>query len=234
MSVLLPLLQAVARDELAARRTLELAVVTDVATNAGGAGDHNLAVHARVRGSAVELQHVPVAVGRLGLSSVPRVGDLVVVGFVAGDLNGPVVLGSLYDEQVRPPDAEPDEVVYAVPDDAAAIGVRRLAVELPNGNTVTVDDDTVVVKMGGTSLTIESDGAIALEASGDISLRAGGDVRIEAGGDITAEADANVTVEAGANAEVKASGNASVEGSATAKLKGGLVTIAGTTSFSAG
>ena len=46
-------------------------------------------------------------------------GDLAVLVFVGGDLNGPVVLGFLYDEQTQPPDGKPTEIVYEVPDDAA-------------------------------------------------------------------------------------------------------------------
>ena len=74
MTALVPALQAVVRDELAAVHTIELGIVTATYTNDGGTGDTNLAVDARIRGSALELQHIPVAVGRLGLSLGPRVG----------------------------------------------------------------------------------------------------------------------------------------------------------------
>jgi phage baseplate assembly protein gpV len=216
MSAIVPALQAVVRDELAGLRTVELGVVTQVYSNEGGSGDTNVAVNLRVRGSALELQHVPVAVGRLGLSSVPRAGDLAVVAFVAGDLNGPVVLGFLYDEQTRPPDAKATEIVYAVPDDAADDD-RRLEVQLPSGNTLTVQDKKLTVSMGGTTLTVEADGAITLEAAGDITLKAQGAVNVEAGG----------------AASVKGL-SVSVEAQTEAKLKGTTATIAGLTSFSSG
>jgi len=99
MTALVPALQAIVRDELAGVHTIELGIVSATYTNEGGSGDTNLAVDARLRGSALELQHVPVAVGRLGLSLIPRVGDLCVLAFVGGDLNGAVVVGFLYDEQ---------------------------------------------------------------------------------------------------------------------------------------
>ena len=108
--------------------------------------------------------------GRIGLSSVPRVGDLVVVAFVGGDLNGPVVLGLLYDDQQHPPKAEPDEVVYEVPDDGRAPAGSRSS--SPNGNTVTVTDDAVTIAMGGTTITVESDGAVTVEAASDLVLEA--------------------------------------------------------------
>jgi uncharacterized protein involved in type VI secretion and phage assembly len=217
VTTVVPTLQAVVRDQLAGLWTVELGIVTDVFSNEGGSGDTNLAVNLRVRGSAVELQHAPVAVGRLGVSAVPRVGDLAVVAFVDGDLNGPVVLGFLYDDKTRPPDAKAAEVVYVVPDDADD-DARRLEVQLPTGNKLTVQDKKLTVSMGGTTLTIEADGAITLEAGGDISLKAQGSVSIEGQQAVT----------------VKAGTSASVEGGVDAKLKGVTTTIAGMTSFSSG
>jgi phage baseplate assembly protein gpV len=217
MSAIVPALQAVVRDELQSLRTIELGVITQVYTNEGGSGDTNLAVNARVRGSALELQHVPVSVGRLGLSLIPRVGDLAVIAFVGGDVNGAIVLGFLYDEQTRPPDGKATEVVYVVPDDADD-DARRIEVQLPSGNKLTLQDKKLTVSMGGTTLTVEADGAITVEAGGDISLKAQGAVSIEAQTDV----------------KVKAGTNASVEGGVEAKLKGVTTTIAGMTSFSSG
>jgi phage baseplate assembly protein gpV len=216
VSAIVPALQAVVRDELASVRTVELGVVTQVFTNEGGSGDSNLAVNARVRGSALELQRVPVAVGRLGLSVVPRVGDLAVIVFVGGDLNGPVVLGFLYDEQTRPPDAKATEVVYVVPDEEDE-QARRLDIQLPTGNTLTVQDKKLTVTMGGTTLTVEADGAITLEAAGDINLTAQGAVNVEAQRDVSVKG-LSVTLEA----------------QTEAKVKGVTTSIAGLTSFSSG
>ena len=216
MTAIVPALQAIVRDELSATRGVALGVVTKAYTNEGGSGDTNLAIDVRVRGSALELQHVPVAVGRLGLSLAPRVGDLVVLVFVDGDVNAAVALGFLYDEQVRPPDAKPTELVYEVPDDEES-GVRRAELLLPNGNTLTVEDEKVTVTLGDTTMTLEADGAITLEAAGDLTLKAGGAVSIEATGDATLKGK-----------------SATVEGQSEAKLKGATTSIAGTTSFSAG
>ena len=224
MTAIVPALQAVVRDELASVRFVELGVVTKPYTNEGGAGDTNLAVNVRLRGSALELQHVPVAVGRLGLSLAPREGDLAVVAFVDGDVNGAVVLGFLYDEQTRPPDAKATELVYAVPDDAQD-GERRAELQLPNGNKVSVEDSKVTVSLGGTTLTIEGDGAIKLAAAGDITL--------EAQGNVSVKADGSLTLEAGTSAGLKAGTSASIEGQTSASLKGVTTTIGGMTSFSA-
>ena len=100
-----PLMAEVARREVAAHRSLGLGVVTEVFTNDGGSGDHHLECSVRLHGSALVLTNAPVAVARPGLSAMPRVDDLVVVGFVDGDVNGAIVLGCLHAADVPPPDA---------------------------------------------------------------------------------------------------------------------------------
>lgn len=223
MSLLMSSLRAVARDEIAAVRPIALAAVTAVDTNADGSGKRNVEVNAQLHGSDLELQRVPVAAGRIGLSAAPRVGDTVVVAFVGGDLNGPVVLGSLYDDQRHPPQAEPDEVVYQVPDDAS--GSRRLEIITASGHRVTLTDDTLKVTMGQTTLEIAADGAVQLVAATDITLQAQGDLTIKAG--------RNLTLEASVNAKLKAGAQGTFEAPATT-VKGTTTTIAGLTSFSAG
>ena len=206
MTALVPALQALVRDELGSMRTVELGIVTQTYTNEGGSGDNNIAVGVRIRGSALELQHVPVAVGRLGLSVSPRVGDLAVLAFVGGDVNGAVVIGFLYDEQNRAPDATATELVYVVPDDQKDDD-RRLELQLPNGNKLTVKDGQVDITMGQTSIVVESDGAITLGTE--------------------------VSIEAGTTAKLKGGSGVTVESDAQAKLKGATTTISGMTSFSA-
>lgn len=215
MSAIIPSLRALIRAELAAIRPPDLGVVTRVYTNDGGKGEVANEVDLRLRGSTVELQRVPCAVGRLGVSCVPRKDDLVVVAFVGGDLNAPIVIGCLYDERVTAPDAGPDELVYVVPDDARD-GARRLEIQLPDDRKLTVEDAKITISMGDTKITVEADGAITLEAGGDIKLKAKGDLSLECDGTATLKGK-----------------SVSVEGQSDAKLKGATTTIAGTTNFSA-
>lgn len=214
MTAFVPLMTEVVRRELAAHRGIALGVVSAARTNDGGGGEHHLECDVRLHGSPLVLQDVPVAVARPGLSAVPRAGDLVVLGFVGSDVNGAVVLGTLHAAGTPPPDAAPDEVVYAVPDSG---GTRRLEVQLPNGSTVTLTDSALTVAMGSTTVTVEQDGAVTVDAAGDVSLKAGGSLTLEAGSSATLTAP-RVTVEA----------------SSSATLKGATTTIAGTTQFSAG
>jgi uncharacterized protein involved in type VI secretion and phage assembly len=222
MSLVMPVLRAVVRDELAEVQPLALGSVTSVVSNGDGSGAHNVELNVRLHGSALELQRVPVMAGRIGLSAAPREGDTAVVAFVGGDVNGPVVLGFLYDDQRHPPKAAVDEVVYEVPDDGSS--QRRIEIVMTNGNKVSLLDKNVTVTMGSSTIDVASDGAITIKAAGDLVLEAGGNVSIKAAKNLDMNADLNATL--------KASANASVEGSAAASLKGATTTIAGTTSFS--
>jgi phage baseplate assembly protein gpV len=222
VSTFVGVMSEVARRELAAHRALALGVVTEAFSN-DGSGDHHLACHVRLHGSELVLQHVPVAVARPGLSALPRVGDLVVLGFLDGDVNGPILLGTIHAAETPSPEAEPDEVVYEVPDPGG--DVRRLELKLPNGNTLTVRDDELTIDMGGTKVVVESGGDIRLEAGGAIALEAGGDITLKANGDLKLDA---------INVDIKAAANATLQASATATLKGALTKIAGMTQFGAG
>lgn len=224
MTAIVPVLRALVRDEMAATSSIELGVVTAVATNEGGSGDRNGEVNVRLRGSGLELQRAVVAAARTGFSVVPRVGDLVVVGLVGGALDAPVVLGVLHTDQVHPPDAKPTECVYEVPDEQAD-GVRRAEIRLPSGNRVTIEDNTLVIEMGGSTVTV-ADGSVTVKVSKDITLEADGDIAISAKGSLKLEAMSSVDIEAATNLTAKAS--------AAAKLSGATTTIAGITSFSAG
>ena len=223
MSIVMPVLRAVVRDELRDVQLLALGAVTDVVTNADGSGARNIEVNARLHGSDLELQRVPVMCGRIGMSVAPRVGDTVVLAFIGGDLNGAVVLGCIHDDRQHPPECNPDDVVYAVPDDGS--GAKRIEVRLAGGNTLSVQDDTLTITFGDTTVRVESDGAVSVEAATDLVLKAQGDVTIEAGRDFAVRAT---------NATIKADVNATVQASAAAALKGATTSIAGQTSFSMG
>ncbi len=222
MTAIVSVLQAIVRDELTGVRPLSLGVVTAVTTNEDGSGKRNLEVNVRVAGSDLELQRVPVLVGRIGVSAVPRVADLVVLGFLEGDVNGAVVLGVLHDDQQHPPKAAADEVVYEVPDDG---GDRRAEIILPNGNTVTVTDAAVTIAMGGTSITVESGGKVVIDAGGDIELTSQGNIKLSALGDLELSAQGSATLDA--------MGSTTVSSASSTTVKGATTKIAGVTSFSA-
>jgi phage baseplate assembly protein gpV len=215
-------LRALVREEQTRLRFPELGVVTQVFPKSSDGGKENHQVAVSLPSSGVELLRANVAVARVGLAALPRVGDLVLVVFVDGDLNAPIVVGSLYDNTNHPPKAEADEVVYQVPDGAAS-GVRRLHVELPSGATVTIDDDTLSIVFGGTSVEVKRDG--------DVTVQSAANVSITASGDLTLEAQGNVGIKAAGKLDLSGV-ELTAQGTGAASLKGAQVSIGGVTQFS--
>jgi uncharacterized protein involved in type VI secretion and phage assembly len=222
VSGLVDTIRAIVRDELAGLRLLELGTVTRVHAREDDGSKNNHQVDVRLRTSGVELNRAAVAVDRLGVAALPAEGDLVVVAFVAGDLNAPVVVGCVYDDQAHPPVGGPEEVVYQPPEESGS-GVRRLHLELPNGSLITLEEDTLTVDWGGTSIVMANGGDVTIQAGGNIKLAAEGNIEIDAKGDVKATAQANLEMQ-GISAKV--------EGQAEAKVKGAQVSLAGNTQFS--
>ena len=214
MSDLIDTMRAIIRDEMVRMRPSELGIVMDVYANDADGNNHQVDV--RLRGSGVELKRAPVTVQRYGMSALPRVGDLVLVIFLGGNLNAPMVIGCVYDENTQPPEAAPGELVYQIPDDG---GERHLHVELPSGMSYTVDDEAISVTAGGTEVLLEKDGNVQIKAAGNIELKADGDVLLEAGGNLNLKAAIDVVIE-GTNIESQA--NASAASKAPVLKFGGM------------
>ena len=232
MSGLIETIQAIVRDELRHLYLAELGVVTELHAHESGSDKNNYACTVRLRDSGLVLSHVPIATARIGLCALPNVDDLVLVQFLGGDPNAPVVTARLYNESARPPVAKAGEWVYESPDDEAS-GVRRAFLKLPNGATLTWDDDALQLETGATRLTIEHDGAVTLESADKVTVKSAGDTVVEAQGALTLKAGGDMALE-GMNVAIKAQINAQVEGQAAATLKGVNVSIKGITAFAAG
>lgn len=222
MSELIATLRSIVRDELARMRYCELGSVTATYPRDGGGSKNNHEVNLRLLQSGVELQRVPVVVGRIGLSALPSEGDLMVVAFANGDANAPIALGSVYDDQSHPPVAQDHEVVYQPPDPGDS-GVRRIHIELQSGSKLTLDDDKLQIALGDTSVVVNRDGDVEIQSKGKIHLASEGDLEIESQGDLKLTAQNQLTVKAV---------TVSIEGQAQAGLKGAAISIAGMTQFS--
>jgi phage baseplate assembly protein gpV len=216
------MLRAIVRDELTRLRSPELGVVTGLHAREDDGHDGNHQVNVKLLASGVELQRVPLLVSRAGWSSLPNEGDVLLVAFVGGDLNAPVALGALYSDQAHPPVSRPHEVVYLAPD-ADDAAVRRLHVELANGNTFTIKDETVEVVMGGTTITVQKDGDVAITAAGKVTVSADGDLALTSSGSVSIEAQRDLSL--------KAATSATLEAAAALTVKGPQISLAGIAQF---
>ncbi len=193
-------IRRIVMEELAGLRGAELGVVEDQHPHASDSDTDNYACTVRLRDSDIVLPHVPVATQRLGTVAIPAVGDLVLVQFLAGDVNAPVITGRLYDENTRPPVNEDGHAVIHLPpgagdDDAVHVDLRsgdtrELVLKLGSGLSLTLRDDDPVVELsvdgGKATVKIDRDGAVQVESQGKLGLK-GDDVKIE-GSSVSVEA----------------------------------------------
>ena len=134
---------------------------------------------------------MPVATGRIGAASIPAVGELVLVQFVGGDVNAPVITGRLYNDEDRPPANEDGKAVLHLPARrrrprrgprrAAQRRHAQLVLKLGTGLELTLQDDDPAVKVdvGGNGHADDRQGrrASRCRASGKVELKGDGDLR---------------------------------------------------------
>ena len=237
---LVEIIQAIVRDELKNVRTSEVGVVTQLFSHESSGDKNNYECSVKLRDTGLELHRVPVATQRIGLAAIPNVGDLVLIQFVGGNLHGAVITGRLYNDVDRPPEAKAKELVYVSPD-AAESGVRRVYVELPNGNKLLVDDDKILLEVGDTQVQVKNSGdvevksnaKVVVQSQGNVEIKSQGDMKLESGGSLSLKAQTDVKIE-GLSVSIKGQTTAQLEGSANTSVKGAIISIAGMTSFSPG
>jgi uncharacterized protein involved in type VI secretion and phage assembly len=193
-------IQQIVRDEVGRVRTAELATVQKQHSHASGGDSDNYACTVVLRDSGIVLSRVPVATGRIGSASIPAVGELVLVQFVNGDVNAPIVVGRLYNDEDRPPPNKDGQAVLHLPlgagdDEAVHVeltsgDVRKAVVKLGAALEVTVQDDDPVVKVdvgGNATLTIDKGGNVSIKSSNNVEIKADNRIDIKAGGKLTLE-----------------------------------------------
>lgn len=239
MSSIVNTLQAIVQDELRRLRVAELGLVEEVYPHAAGGDDDNYGCDVRLRASGLLLKRVPVATGHIGTAAGPNVGDLVLLNFDKGDVNQPIVVGRLYNDEDRPPLNTTDEVIFrlplAEPDDKTikaavtnhqdASPPRKVRLELAPKITLELNDQSVTATAGATEMKLDqpgsSGGTVTVEAGGTrITLNQDGDLTIDAAGAMTLKARRALTLE-GQSVSIKGRTTTKVEAGVAATVKGG-------------
>lgn len=208
-------IKKIAEDETKKLHLLELGVVTSIFPHAGSSDKDNYECNVRLKNRDLELRRIPVATSHIGLVNIPNVGDLVVLGFVGGNINAPVVMGRLYNDEDRPPVNDAGEIVYKSPD-SKKNGVRRLSLELPNGISLTITDDEFKAEIGSSVVTIKTDGAVTIDSNAGVTIKAKGDVALSG---------SNIKIESQQALELKAGTTGTLKASATLDISGAMVNI---------
>jgi phage baseplate assembly protein gpV len=196
---LLQTIRRLIREELSSLRVTELALVEDIHPHASDSDSDNYACSVRLRNSGLVLKSVPVTTQRIGTVSIPAPGELVLVQFLDGDLNAPVITGRLYNDEDRPPANDADQAIVHLPlgagdSEAAHVELksgdtRELTLRLGDGLELVLRDDDPVVEINVDG----SSGSVKIDRDGAMSLTSGGEVKIE-GTDITIDASGTLTL----------------------------------------
>jgi uncharacterized protein involved in type VI secretion and phage assembly len=201
------IVQRVVEQESGSRRGSALGIVSSVFAHTAEDDDNNYEVSVKLKHEELELRRVPLAVAHIGVAAPPRAGDLVLVQFIEGDLNQPVITGRFYHADERPPLHKEDEVLFEHRATDGTLNHLRFAADgsIFLQRDVTKPEDNSEAKA---SLKIDgSTGAVTVKVGDDVQLELKSD-RISIKGNVEIEGD--LTVSNGSN-QTKISGN-TVEG----------------------
>jgi uncharacterized protein involved in type VI secretion and phage assembly len=232
-------MKGIAQLELNRLHMPTLGVVTSIFPHSSASDKDNYECNVRLKNADVELRKVPIATQCIGLAGIPRVGDLVLLVFINGDINAPIAVGRLYNDEDRPPLNNAEEIIY-VPPYKANPNVRRIYFEFPQGMIFKITDEEVDIKAADTKVIILRNGDVTIESKKNINVIADGDANLKSKGDMTIkgasikiESDKDLSVKSGgdmkmdsrASAEFKSSAGMNVEATAQMKIKGATVNI---------
>lgn len=207
----------IARHEARARAVAGVGKVVDIFPADSAQPDH--AVTVEMRDSGLVLPRVPVAVGMMGLAAIPAVGDLVVVVYLEGDYNTPVVVGRLYHPDQNPPKHADGQIVLHLPAGESnpqlkldIVGAEpSITLELPGEVKIEVMEGKVQIAVGAMHVSVKGSG--------------GGRAEVAAGGSkITLKQDGDITLTAAGNLKLEGT-EVAISGSAKVKIQGATVEV---------
>ncbi|MFN8377626.1 MAG: VgrG-related protein [Anaerolineae bacterium] len=176
---------------------------------------------------------MPGAGNERGFFVLPEVNDEVLVVFLNGDMNWPVVVGGLYSSVSKPPLQSSQSV-------ANGKVINRM-MKTTAGHIIELKEDSgaksIMIKDGQGKAEMKMDATnnkMSTTVQGDISIEsktakvtvtATGDIIIDSKGNVNIKAATNVSIEGNAQVSIKGNGQVSVQSSGALTLKGSVVQI---------
>lgn len=196
----------------------------------------------------------PIGGKQCGQFFFPNVDDLVVLAYLGGDPQRPMVIGSWWNTEVAPPYTIDEGKVHnfsiKTPNGTELLfydepDKQKVTLTLPSGAVLKIDDENQAValqdKDGNNALTLDLKGGnVELKAKTKLTLSAGDTtVILESSGAISEKAGSKISMEAaniegkgsagvklqGATIEAKADAQLNLQASGPAALKGAIVNI---------
>ena len=231
MDDIVGVMKKVAAREARRMHVAELGVVTESFPHSDEGDDDNYECSVKLLnrkqpdGSDFELKKVPVATPYLGWACIPSVDDLVLVQFIGGELNAPVITGRLYTDDPRPPANKPGEfLIRHKSDEGGSIKLDedgKIVLTSPNEkNVVTIEDDSIslagdkysiIIDVSNDKITIQSNKDLEISAKQgkcvidvqELEIKSSGATKVEAQGELTIKGS---TVQAEASGPFKVKG----------------------------
>ena len=196
----------------------------------------------------------PLGGQQCGQFFFPNVNDLVVLAYLGGDPHRPMVLGSFWNTETKPPYTIQDGKVHnysiKTPTGTELLFYdepkkQKVTLTLPSGTVLSIDDEAQAVavkdKSGENALEMDLKGGnVTLKAKTKLVLSAGQTtVTLESSGNITQKASSKIAMEAaniegkgnakvavqGTTVEVKANATLDLQASGPTNVKGAIVSI---------
>lgn len=233
MSDLVTLIQKIVQAEIRKHTPSAFGVVQSLHTP-DAAGTTQYACDVTLQGTEAVYHKVPLCTGYLGHVAPPVVGDVVVLSFIGGYPDQPIIAGLVFSDAVHAPEVAEGQMLTRLPHNGAdnaridttqtagTNGSRTWRTELPSGPVLSLTDTTVTATLNDMTLSLDADAGeatlttgaatLTLTEQGDITIKGDGALTLEAATDLTLKAGANALFEAGAGAELKAAANMDFKG----------------------
>ena len=232
-------IKKIAENEAKKLYIAEIGSVTSIFPHCSGGDKENYECNVKLKNRELELRKVPIATPLIGLTYVPNIGDLVLLTFINGNINSPIVTGRLYNDENRPPVNNAGEIIFESPDPKKA-DLRRLYMKFQSGIVITITDDELKAEVGKSIISVKTDGDITIESNGKLDIKTKGNTTVETDGDLSLSAN-NINIEsqqalnlkagtegkleASSSLDLKAGSTGKFEASATLDIKGAMVNI---------
>jgi len=141
-----------------------------------------------------------------GAYFIPEIEDEVLVAFLEGDIEYPIIIGSLWNQENTPPHVTDDNTIRAIKSKSGhevifndKEGSEKLEVKSSNGQSVVLDAANKKIKVedpSGSFIEIDANSnAISIKSSMEIKISAGSNVSIEGTGNVDIKAGGILTLQ---------------------------------------
>jgi phage baseplate assembly protein gpV len=221
MDSIVGVMKKVAEQETRRIYTTELGIVTAVFPHAKENDKDNYQCSIKLKykkqpdGSDFELRKVPIATPHLGLANIPNIGDLVLVTFIGGQLNAPVIIGRLHNDEDQPPVNKEKE--FLLQHNLKTGG--SLKIDQKGVLTLTSQDEKSIVTVKDQQVTVENEKCRVQLDKGDITVKNDQCTIALQGGNISLKNSAcKITIESGGITIDAASSSVTIKGMGGIKL----------------